>query len=158
MKKIRHMGAALSNLISIKETNQSALALKAKISQPAINRLIQGTRPEVDTLAAICHVWDDENPADGITLLIEHLRDEIERANYNHETINIAPRDGSDKYDKLVDTLITAARIDPDIRALLQDLATLITRSKLDRQLKVLDTAADPEDQPYKINPKGRKK
>ncbi|MDD3276780.1 MAG: helix-turn-helix transcriptional regulator [Kiritimatiellales bacterium] len=155
MKKIRHLGAALSNLISTKETNQTVLSQLSGISQPAINRLIQGTRPTVETLAALCHAWKD--PSDGITLLIEHLRDEIERADYNHESISITPRDGSDKYDQLADTLITAARIDPDIRALLQDLATLITRSKLDRNLKVLDTAADPEGESYKVRKKGKR-
>lgn len=130
MSKPRHLGTALANLISIKQISQSELSVQTKVSQPAINRLILGTRPEPGTLSAICQYW--EIKSDGLSLLIEHLRDEIERANYKTESIHIEPRYDADNLTTLTETLISAARIDKDIRALLYDLGALITRSKLD--------------------------
>jgi transcriptional regulator with XRE-family HTH domain len=146
MMKTRHLGAALSNLISIKKTNQIKVAEKSGVSQPAINRIIQGARPTPETLKLITNAWEKK---DGIALLIEHLRDEIERSGQLNDEINITPRDGDD-YNTLADTLISAARIDHDVRALLIDLANLINRSQ------TLSIAAETGPD-YKTKSKGKK-
>jgi len=140
--KTRHMGAALSSLISIKKTNQIAISKQSGVSQPAINRLIQGARPTPETLNAITHAW--ENQSDNIALLMEHLRDEIHRAGHKDGSIKILPRQHSDWDEELINTLIGAARIDQDVRALLIDLANLINRSQ------ALSIAADPPGTKYK--------
>jgi hypothetical protein len=92
-----------------------------------------GRRPHPDTLAAItAYPWPGK-AARGVSLLIEHLRDEIDRARlrYSHPKTRIILRaTGSTDadLDRDIDSLRAHAQVNPDVAHLIADLVTILNQ------------------------------
>jgi transcriptional regulator with XRE-family HTH domain len=121
-----HFSKAIMEAITRNNTTQTAVALNAGITHPALSRLIsEGFRPIPETLRGMCAAFPR---SDGARVLCGHLFDEIERAGFLHKEIDVQPRaDGSafkpDEIERNADRLAIVARKRKDVRELLAALA-----------------------------------
>lgn len=85
MKKKTYLGQAIGFYLTKLGWTQGQLSEKAGLSQPTISQLISTpTRINTKSLKDICHCWP--SPEINLLILIEHLRDEIERAGHDAQT------------------------------------------------------------------------
>lgn len=83
-----HLGRAVRAALTEAGWSQAELASRADIDQSGVNRIMNSARrPEINTLRAICTCWTSR--ATNVRILIEHLRDEVERAGHEHGTVNM---------------------------------------------------------------------
>jgi len=124
-----HFSKAIMEAITRNGTTQTAVALNAGITHPALSRLIsEGFRPIPETLRGMCAAFPR---SDGARVLCGHLFDEIERAGYLHREIDVQPRadgitDGPDDIERNADRLAIVARKRKDVRELLEALAVVV--------------------------------
>ena len=89
--KRTHLGRAIYNETHAAKRTQTETAQRAGIQQGSLSCIISGrrARPDVPTLRALCapHVWTDRAAA--LSILLGHLRDEVERAGYPDGTIKM---------------------------------------------------------------------
>lgn len=89
MRLRTHFGRAIEHAIMVNATTQARISIAAKLSQGALNHIIQAyRRPDADTLRALCNCWPDRITC--ARILIEHLRDEVERAGHADGTIHLS--------------------------------------------------------------------
>jgi transcriptional regulator with XRE-family HTH domain len=118
-----HLAHALTALASRRGLTLTELADQAKLSQGTLSRLAsRDQRPDVQSLQALCMKQPD--PRDGLELLLAHLRDEVDRAGRLQTEVTITA-DGQDTPDD-IRLLAAQAQSDPEMRAILHDLAQLV--------------------------------
>ena len=127
-----YISRAISCEMQATRRTQHSLAQAAELSQPTIAQILASpVRISPGSLAALTHCWPTEE-ANG-RVLIAHLRDEICRAGHDPETaLNIRLPDGQPAHTQAERDLadIRARLSDPDVSALIHDLAALL-RSRL---------------------------
>lgn len=137
---LSYFGRAVSALCSLRNTTASAIAAQAGLSHVNLSRACNGTRMEAKTLRAI--VTGQPDRRDGLDLLIGHLRDEIDRAGVTEHEVTISA-DG-----RLVEAdfrlLAEEAARDPQLAALLRDMAALVRARPLQAQETQPLAADDP--------------
>ncbi len=123
-----NFGRAIGVAIETSGVPQMHVARRAGVSQTSLNRIINyARRPDPATLTALCHCWA---PAENIRILIEHLRDEITRAQHASSTISIRPAESPTTED-IARMLALLDTYDPDaakhIRRLVSAMYRLVT-------------------------------
>ena len=91
MKTKTYTSRALQAAMYDYDMTQAGIAKNSGLNQTTISNLISGrrARPDVPTLRALCapHVWTHRAAA--LSILLGHLRDEVERAGYPDGTIKM---------------------------------------------------------------------
>lgn len=111
--------------------SQLQFAGRIGLRQSTINAIINtGARPQPDSMAAIVR-YDWPERSTGINLLMEHLRDEITRAQLkkSHPTARILMRSAvtdRPEIDHVLDSIRAHARSNPDLLRLLSDLLIIL--------------------------------
>lgn len=141
-----HIQTALNYVCTRRGTTVTALAAAAGLYQSTLSRAMSGTRLDPDSLRKLC---TRSQPADGLEILMGHLRDEIDRAGRLQTEIRIQA-DTADTPDDLR-LLASECKHDETLRHLLHDIADLIRR----RPISTLAAAETPPD--YGKNPESRK-
>lgn len=140
-----NFGIHLDAAIKAAGLSQLQFEKSSGIRQSTVNTIINmGRRPRSDTLASITgYDWPDDNLR-GVSLLIEHLRDEINRSRLGEThpktriTIEIHDTSSAD-IDTVLDSLRAHAQTNPDLARMLCDLLAL-----LDEQERPNMLAAEP--------------
>lgn len=148
MKKT-YIGRVLVYEMQRNAWTQSALAERASIPQPTISQIIAtDVRIAPASLLALTHCWESAE-ANG-RVLIAHLRDEIHRAGHDPEnSVEIRWPNGDRATTMAARSLAVIQRhlADPDVAALVHDIATLLKRA--DKKAKAApETNPEPLEQP----------
>lgn len=154
MRKTSHFGRALYVARRHHELTLDALAQRCGLSQPGINRIENyARRPDVDTLRALCGCWPD--PITAARVLVEHLRDEVERAGHADGSITIHPTTGAAAEAAAVHALALIHDRSPEVAAhldaLLADLARLVASEPA--AAREIMRAAEPPAPEYAAKP-----
>lgn len=144
-----HLGRAVAFICRERDTTQTEIATNAGLSQVVLSRACNGTRPEVKTLRALCTSQPDHR--DNIDLLVAHLRDEIERA--GHSTHEIEINADSSRLDDDLRLLLEEAKHDPQLAAVLRQLATFVRSHPAQPEEEALAFVAE-EQAPYDAKPR----
>lgn len=147
MKKT-YVGRVISLELEKTGIKQSELAKTCDMSQPSISAIISSdVRLAPATMQVLTHCWP--TPEANGRVLIAHLRDEIHRAGHDPENaIEIRWPSGDRATTMASRSLAVIQRhlADPDVAALVHDLATLLRRA--DRKEKAAhDSLAELNDQ-----------
>ena len=130
MKKT-YIGRVLTYEMQRTSWTQSALAERSEIPQSTISQIIStDVRIAPASLQALTHCWDNSD-ANG-RVLIAHLRDEIHRAGHDAENaVEMRWPNGGRATTMAQRSLAVIQRhlADPDVAALVHDLATLLNRA-----------------------------
>lgn len=109
---------------------QVDLAKKTGLSKATITQVISSRlrerRISPDSLKAICHAFNHDT---NIRLLIKHLQDEIERADYDgNSTLNISEikKHDDSKRNKILAEITSRALYDDNLYSILYELHQLI--------------------------------
>jgi transcriptional regulator with XRE-family HTH domain len=122
-----HIGRAVRAAIAATGETQTAIAQRAGLHPSAVCRIISSSRrPDVSTLRAICSPAAWRSPARAVAVLVEHLRDEIERAGHPPAAVDMRP---AAEADDAAATLARLRRLAPDIGARVDALLAAIWRS-----------------------------
>jgi transcriptional regulator with XRE-family HTH domain len=147
-----------TNLAKTLESERSAagltqhkLAKLLGISRPGYNRLEGlGRRPEPETLAIICRNWTDKTA--GLRVLVEHLRDEVERARFPDGTISMRVTSDGVDLEHVAGMLRTMHARDPELYQHIHALIHALTDSPAAADTRI---AAEPHGPTW---PKPRKR
>lgn len=125
---MNHVGSALQYLATARKTTYARLAENTGVSPSTLSGTLRGSRLEPQNLRALCTRLPV--PADGLDILIAHLRDEIDRAGRLQTEIRI----DADTHDHEEDIRLLARECqrDRELAAILHDLATLVRRHRRD--------------------------
>jgi transcriptional regulator with XRE-family HTH domain len=115
-----HLGKALGALS--RDRSLRSIAAAAGIAPSTITRLTTGARPDIITLRTLCTTQQD--PRDGLDLLLAHLRDEVERSGRLQTEVRISGDDRPVEDDLRL--LVEEAHRDEELRGLLVQLAGFI--------------------------------
>ena len=119
--ELTHITTTIRAILAREDESESWLAGLTGVSPPTINRLTQH-RVSPETLRALC----TRAPKNyGVEILISHLRDEIDRSGRLQSEVQIesvlaSPDDLS--------LLASEAQTNPDLQAMIHDMANLIRR------------------------------
>ena len=153
-----HLGRSLLYHLSRHNMKQTELARRTSLPGSSVSELIsKGTRPEPASLRALCNCWPDG--ASNLRVLIEHLRDEMNRAGHA-DAVELRPAVSTRKdVDRDIDMLARHAMLDADIAAIVRDLATLVRRA-MEQPEEIITEAARAADPPalYPVRPRKTKK
>lgn len=126
-----NLGIHLSAELRAQDVSQLQFAGKIGVRQSTINAVInQGARPQPGTLKAIVrYPWKEQ--CAGVTLLIEHLHDEIHRANLStvHPETKISISTNTTRrpsLDKTLNGIHAYAEADERVECFLADLLALL--------------------------------
>lgn len=128
MGQMNHLGSALQYIATARNQAMRAISDATGVAPSTLSRVIQGVRLEPQNLRALCTRLPV--PADGLDILIAHLRDEIDRAGRLQTEIRI----DADTHDHEEDIRLLARECqrDRELAAILHDLATLVRRHRRD--------------------------
>lgn len=129
---------ALQSVLTQRGLSTEGLAELCGVAQSTISRTMHGRRVHTDTLRALCTQLPED--ADGLDILIAHLRDEIDRAGRLQTEIRIEA-DAHD-HEEDIRLLASESQVDADLRAILHDLARLVRRGRI--RLPEKKVAEDP--------------
>jgi transcriptional regulator with XRE-family HTH domain len=121
---MNHIGQTITNILAARGISISEAARTCGIGQSTLSRTISGRRVDVSTLTCICTGLAD--PRDGLEILVAHLRDEVDRAGRLQTEVRIESDSCSPEED--IRLLAAEAQSDPDLKALLHDLAVLVRK------------------------------
>lgn len=140
-----NLGIHIAATLQANQISQLQLSKTIGIRQSTINAIInEGSRPQPDSLAALTgYDWPEKNS--GVNLLLEHLRDEIDRARLreSHPKAHIQMKvvvTTDATIDNVIDSLRAHAQVNADVYKLLADLLTLLD----DQDQQITKIAADP--------------
>ncbi len=123
------------------------IATKANIASSTLSKLQSGRRPSERILRQLCSIWSEN---ENMELLIEHLRDEIERSGYSPVDIDILPSGQPPVSEVELDTSLKNLRElafkSPEVKQMLLDLDTItqavdVKRLKNTSQAKKMNPA-----------------
>lgn len=135
-----NLSSTLRALIVTGKETASKFALERGLSQSTISRLIaEDRRIDPETLRTLATHDDKE----GLEILIAHLRDEIDRSGRLQSEVQIDAADV--RLDDLT-LLATEAQTNPDLRAMLHDMASLVRRYQTNEAAQLM---AAEEQAPY---------
>lgn len=120
-----HLSHALLALAA--SDSARALAERCQISPSTLSKLISSDRRiDVDTLHKLCSIETDSRG--GLELLLAHLRDEVDRGGRLQTEVSITADDST--HDDDIRLLAAESPSDPELRAVLHDLAQLIRSAR----------------------------
>lgn len=140
----RHMGRALMLAIEHAGLTQSALSEASGVTQSGIARVVAGhRRPDPGTVRAIVHAACWTRPGDPARIMIGHLRDEMHRAEMASDQIALYPLPGTRAPGSARAALRMLAdhASDPDLSAIICDLAALVNRGLDEKETPALRVA-----------------
>lgn len=148
MSKITNIGTALITALYETNTKQEQLANEMKSTQASISRIISGkNRPTRATIHAMCCALKKSNYNQAVSVLIGHLKDEIEASGMLQSDIDIHPANRKQPtrvdIERNLDCVRNAALKSKQTAALLADLAWLIEQSnysEIQTELKAAET------------------
>jgi hypothetical protein len=140
---LTHLSHALLALIDRRNTTATALGSEVGLHQVTVSRACAGERLSVDSLRALCTHQPDSR--DGLELLLAHLRDEVERAGRLQTEVSITA-EGKDATSD-IRLLEEQARTDPELNAILHDLAQLVRNIRRKYPVQLADAPLAAEDQ-----------
>jgi hypothetical protein len=127
-----YVGRVISIELEKAGIKQSELAKKCDMSQPSISAIISSdVRLAPTTMQVLMHCWP--TPEANGRVLIAHLRDEIHRAGHDPENaLDIRWPNGDRATTAAARSLDVIRRhlADPDVAALVHDIATLLKRAE----------------------------
>jgi transcriptional regulator with XRE-family HTH domain len=118
---LSHLGKAIHVLCKTRRKTAREIAQSAGLHHTMLSRSANGSRLEAKSLRALC---TSQPPPDGLTLLLGHLRDEIERAGGNAFNIQISV-DGRELEDE-IRQLAEIAKNNAQLRDVLHHLSLLV--------------------------------
>ena len=138
MDKPRRTSEKLTELGNLHGMSFRDIGAKADIDPSTLTKLQGGRRPSERILRRLCSIWGEEY---NLELLIEHLRDEIERAGHSPMDIDILPSGQPATLEIQLDTALKNLRElsikSPEVKQMLLDLNTVTQAVDLRRLKKV---------------------
>ncbi len=123
------LGRKLGRVMSRNGLTQLAFAKKANVANATVAKVRSyGMRPGPEMLHLLCNCPAIDR-TDGVELLCEHLRDEIDRAGFLQDEITIdagRARASVEAIDRDLDAIREAVAEREDVRLLIHDLAVVV--------------------------------